>query len=80
MLDFARRAKEGGSSVVFISHNIYHAHEIGDRLVILDRGQIAAEYRRGEVSVEDLIRRMQVVARGEAEAAPSADAPLAAGA
>ena len=72
VLDFARRAKEEGRAVVFISHNIYHAHEIGDRLVILDRGRIAAEFRRGEVSVEDLIRRMQTVARGDVEGAAAA--------
>ena len=37
---FVRQAKEGGASVVFISHNIYHTYDISDRFVVLDRGRL----------------------------------------
>ncbi len=64
VLEFAQAAKAEGSSVVFISHNIYHSHEIGDRLILLDRGRVAAEYRKGDISVAELIGQMQTIARG----------------
>ena len=44
-LNFVRHAKSEGSSVIFITHNVYHAYEVADRIAILDRGQIVGEFR-----------------------------------
>jgi simple sugar transport system ATP-binding protein len=76
VLSFVRRAKEEGSSVVFITHNIYHAHEVADRLVILDRGQHVGEFPKGQVSATELVQYMQSVARGT-KPAPSGAATRA---
>jgi simple sugar transport system ATP-binding protein len=68
VLDFVRVAKTEGTSSIFITHNVYHGHEVGDRLIVLDRGQIAAEFRKGDVSVIELIKRLQLVAAGRPQA------------
>jgi simple sugar transport system ATP-binding protein len=63
VLDFQLRAKEEGSSSIFITHTIAHAYDVADRLVIMDRGRIAGEFRKGEVDLNALIANLQAVAR-----------------
>ena len=70
VLNFVRRAKSEGSAVIFITHNVYHAHEVADRIAILDRGQIVGEFRGDAISVVELIQFMQTVARQGAPTAP----------
>ncbi len=54
VLDFVRRIKESGRACVYIEHNLAHVHEVADRLVVLDRGEIVAEIKPREMSVADL--------------------------
>jgi simple sugar transport system ATP-binding protein len=54
VLDFVRDIKKRGRACVYIEHNLAHVHELADRLVILDRGAIVAEFRQGEISLTDL--------------------------
>jgi simple sugar transport system ATP-binding protein len=54
VLDFVRRIKESGRACVYIEHNLAHVHEVADRLVVLDRGELVAEIRPREMSVADL--------------------------
>jgi simple sugar transport system ATP-binding protein len=54
VLDFVRRIKESGRACVYIEHNLAHVHEVADRLVVLDRGEIVAEIRPRDMSVADL--------------------------
>jgi len=54
VLDFVRRIKESGRACVYIEHNLAHVHEVADRLVVLDRGEVVAEIRPSEMSVADL--------------------------
>ncbi len=63
VFSFVRKVKEEGCGSIFISHNIYHAYDIADRLVILDRGRIVEEIDKTKVSVEQLIKDMQSIAR-----------------
>ncbi|MGI9048594.1 MAG: hypothetical protein ACR2GU_04340 [Rubrobacteraceae bacterium] len=44
--------------MIFISHNVYHAHPIGDRFTILDRGRSSGTFEKEEVSVEELEKLM----------------------
>lgn len=61
---FMLAAKEKGSSVLFISHNIYHAYDIADRFVILDRGTVAMQADKSEIeSAERLVQHMKDFAR-----------------
>jgi simple sugar transport system ATP-binding protein len=63
VLNFVRHAKTEGSAVIFITHNVYHAYEVADRIAILDRGQIVGEFRRESITAVELVQFMQTVAR-----------------
>jgi len=54
VLDFVRRIKESGRACIYIEHNLAHVHEVADRLIVLDRGEIVAELRPRDLSVADL--------------------------
>jgi simple sugar transport system ATP-binding protein len=62
VLRFVEHARDEGSSVILITHNVYHAYEVADRIVILDRGTIVGEFRRADISAVQLIEYMQSVA------------------
>lgn len=71
VLDFVRRVRDEGTSVLFISHNMFHAHEVADRIVILDRGRVGTEVEKAALSATELIDVMQSMARGELRPEPS---------
>lgn len=52
------QAKRRGLGVIFISHNPNHAYPVGDHFVILRRGRVLADYRKSDISQEDLINLM----------------------
>ena len=54
VLDFVRRIKESGHACIYIEHNLAHVHEVADRLIVLDRGQIVAEIRPRDMTVIEL--------------------------
>lgn len=54
VLDFILKLKEIGKSCVYISHTIANVYSVSDRFVILDRGQVAAEFSREEISEQEL--------------------------
>src|SRR5260221_1240052 len=54
VLDFVRRIKASGRACVYIGHNLSHVHDVADRLIVLDRGEIVAEIRPRDMSVVDL--------------------------
>lgn len=63
VFDFIFKAKKGGSSCIFITHNIYHAYYVSDRFVILDRGKVVMETERERTTAEQLVKEMQKIAR-----------------
>ncbi len=54
VLDFVRRIKRSGRASIYIEHNLAHVHEVADRLVVLDRGEIVAEIRPADMTVAEL--------------------------
>jgi simple sugar transport system ATP-binding protein len=56
VLDFVRRIKGSGRACIYIEHNLAHVHELADRLVILDRGEVVSVIGRGELSLAELTR------------------------
>jgi len=63
VLDFVKEIKDRGKSCVFITHNVYHVYPVADRFVILDRGNIAGEFSKEDVSLDDLMSKLYTVAR-----------------
>jgi simple sugar transport system ATP-binding protein len=43
---------------VLITHNPHHAHPVGDRFLVLDRGRSLGSFAKGDVSREELTRLM----------------------
>jgi len=58
VLGFIARARDRGVGVVFITHNPHHAHPVGDRFVVLRRGEVLGEFGRLEIRVEELAEMM----------------------
>ena len=54
VLDFIRSIKAGGRSCIYIEHNIHHVHEVCDRLVVLERGEIALDTPASALSYNEL--------------------------
>jgi simple sugar transport system ATP-binding protein len=54
VLEFIRRIKESGRACIYIEHNLAHVHEVADRLVVLDRGQIVADVNPRDMTVAAL--------------------------
>jgi simple sugar transport system ATP-binding protein len=62
VLNFVGGIKNAGKSCIFIDHNIFHVYPVADRIVVLDRGQVAGEFLKGELTLEQLIDRLYLVA------------------
>ncbi|MDJ0914505.1 MAG: ATP-binding cassette domain-containing protein [Desulfobacterales bacterium] len=63
VLDFVQNIKDQGKSAIFISHNIYYVYPVADRFVILDRGRIAGEFCKKDISQDELVEKMVRLAR-----------------
>jgi simple sugar transport system ATP-binding protein len=61
-LDFVHQIKSEGKSCIFIDHNIFHVYPVCDRIVVLDRGTIAGQYMKDELTLQELIDRLYLVA------------------
>jgi simple sugar transport system ATP-binding protein len=58
VLRYIARARERGVGVVFITHNPHHAYPVGDRFVILRRGEVQGDHGRGDIRLEELVGMM----------------------
>ena len=58
VLKYILQARDRGVAVIFITHNPHHAYPVGDRFVILNRGQSLGAYEKNEIDREELVRLM----------------------
>ncbi len=58
VLEFVRGIRRRGKSAIIIDHNIFHVYDVADRFVILDRGLVAGEFPKSEITRDGLIARM----------------------
>jgi len=61
-LDFVAEIKRAGKAGIFIDHNIFHVYPVADRIVVLDRGRIAGEFSKEQITLEELIAKLHHVA------------------
>ena len=66
-LELIEQVKQRGVAVVVITHNVLHALEVADRMVVLHQGRVAGVRRRDETRHDDLIAL--ITSGGGAEAA-----------
>jgi D-xylose transport system ATP-binding protein len=53
-LELIEQVKQRGVAVIVITHNVLHALEVADRMVVLHQGRVADVRGRKETSHEDL--------------------------
>jgi simple sugar transport system ATP-binding protein len=58
VLKYILQARDRGVAVIFITHNPHHAYPVGDRFVILNRGQSLGAYRKSEIDRLELVSLM----------------------
>ena len=62
-LDFVDGIRRAGKAAIFIDHNIFHVYPVVDRIVVLDRGTVAGQFMKNELSLQELTDRLYAVAR-----------------
>jgi simple sugar transport system ATP-binding protein len=58
VLRYIAQARARGLGVIFITHNPHHAHPIGDRFTLLNRGRSLGTFAKSELSREELTSMM----------------------
>jgi simple sugar transport system ATP-binding protein len=58
VLRYVAQARDRGLGVIFITHNPHHAYPVGDRFVVLNRGRLLGDWRKGEIGRDELIKMM----------------------
>jgi simple sugar transport system ATP-binding protein len=54
VLRIVNEAKRRGLAVVFITHQVMHAMAVGDHFAVLIRGAVAADFKKGEKTREEI--------------------------
>jgi simple sugar transport system ATP-binding protein len=62
-LEFVAGIKQRGKAAIFIDHNIFHVYPVVDRIVVVDRGTIAGQFLKSEITLDELIERLYRVAQ-----------------
>jgi simple sugar transport system ATP-binding protein len=62
LLEFVRSIKEAGKAAIFIDHNVFHVYDVADRVVVLDRGRVAGEFMTKDITLDDLMEKMYLIA------------------
>jgi simple sugar transport system ATP-binding protein len=58
VLKYILQARDRGVAVIFITHNPHHAYPVGDRFVVLNRGQSLGSFEKAEIDRQELVRLM----------------------
>jgi simple sugar transport system ATP-binding protein len=58
VLRYIRDSAARGIGILLITHNVFHAHPIGDSFTILERGRVVGTFRKGELTQEQLSKFM----------------------
>jgi simple sugar transport system ATP-binding protein len=66
VLRYVAQARDRGLGVIFITHNPHHAYPVGDRFVILNRGRLMGDWRKAEITRDELVKQMSGGAELEA--------------
>ena len=69
VLDLIGRVREQGLAVVLISHNMPEVFEVADRIEVLRLGTRVARFKRGDVTMEDVVGAMTGAITQDGEAA-----------
>jgi simple sugar transport system ATP-binding protein len=54
VLRYILQARAQGKGVIFITHNPHHAFPVGDRFILLRRGQLMGSYLKSDTNIDEL--------------------------
>ncbi len=58
VLRYVRAAADHGLGVIFITHNPHHAYMVGDHMVLLNRGKMALNTERDDITLDACTQQM----------------------
>jgi simple sugar transport system ATP-binding protein len=58
VLNLVRRVRDKGIGIVFISHSMPEVLEISDRIQVMRRGRVIADYKSDQTNLEELVGAM----------------------
>lgn len=58
VLRFIHQARANGIAVILITHNVHHALSVADHYIVLIHGEVAADFRKGEKTREEILDLM----------------------
>lgn len=58
VIDLVRRVRDKGIGIVFISHSMPEVLEVADRVQVMRRGRVIANYQTKETNLEELVGAM----------------------
>jgi simple sugar transport system ATP-binding protein len=58
VLELVRRVRDKGIGVVFISHSMPEVLDISDRVQVMRRGRVIADYKAAQTNIEELVGAM----------------------
>ncbi|WP_104177761.1 ATP-binding cassette domain-containing protein [Cryobacterium sp. Y50] len=58
VLKYIAQARDRGLGVVFITHNPHHAYPVGDRFLLLKRGTSLGDFKKSEITIEEMTKLM----------------------
>jgi simple sugar transport system ATP-binding protein len=62
LLKFVDGIRAKGKSAIFIDHNFFHVYSVADRIVVLDRGMVAADFPKVRYTLNELMDIMRDIA------------------
>ena len=62
LLKFVDGIRAKGKSAIFIDHNFFHVYSVADRIVVLDRGMVAADFPKSQYTMNELMDIMREIA------------------
>jgi len=62
LINFVNGIRKAGKSAIFIDHNIVHVYSVADRVVVIDRGKVAGEFYKKDISLDNLMEKMIQIA------------------
>ena len=77
VLKYIIQARERGLGVIFITHNPHHAYPVGDRFLLLNRGQSIGYFEKSQITRDELTGLMAGGAELEQLSPTSSKAPAA---
>jgi simple sugar transport system ATP-binding protein len=54
VLKYINQVRNAGLGVIFITHNVRHAHAVGSRFTVLNRGKTLGTFGKNEVQLDEL--------------------------